>query len=152
MRAPAWALTLVVLPLVVSAARAVPAAPAASAPRATLALAAPSWLAPMGVPALAAASARPPDSAVVLPAAPVRAWTSGALRADRLQHASLALTIGLAAGLASRRPALAAGTASALGVLKELRDRRRGGRFDAGDLAADAIGAALAAWLTHALD
>ncbi len=92
------------------------------------------------------------DAVPTPPSPQVRAWQTGALRPDRLQHASLALTLGLGSGLATRRPAVAASSALALGVLKELRDRRTGGRFDRGDLLADAFGAALAALATHALD
>ncbi len=63
---------------------------------------------------------------------------------DRLQHASLAFSLGLAAGVATRSPGAAAGSAIALGLAKELADRRHVG-FDAGDLIADALGAAAAA-------
>lgn len=82
------------------------------------------------------------------PPAAVRAWQTGT-RPDRLQHAGLAFTLGLGAGLATRRPAVAAASACGLGLLKEVRDARHGG-FDAVDLAADAVGAALAALATHA--
>jgi len=80
----------------------------------------------------------------------VRAWQTGVLRADRLQHLSLAFTIGLGTGLATREPAGAAGTALGLGLAKEIRDGRRTG-FDPVDLLAGALGAALAALATRAL-
>ena len=66
-------------------------------------------------------------------------------RPDLYQHASLAFASGLAVGLVSEQPAAAAGTAVSLGVFKELLD----GRVDRSDLAADLVGAALAALLTH---
>ncbi len=84
---------------------------------------------------------------LAVPPRSVRLWQMGA-RPDRLQHAGLSFTMGLGAGLATRRPAAAAAT-SVLGLLKELRDTRHGG-FDAVDLAADVAGAALAALATHA--
>jgi hypothetical protein len=85
-----------------------------------------------------------------LPPPSVRAWQTGLLRPDRLEHASFAFTLGLGVGLLSRRPAGAAASALTLGLAKEIRDRRRGG-FDPVDLAADAIGAALAATATQAI-
>jgi hypothetical protein len=101
-----------------------------------------SLLAPAAAPAAPAA----PDSLPPPPA--VRAWQTG-IRPDRLQHAGLAFTLGLGAGLATRRPALAAAGTCGLGLLKEVRDIRHGG-FDPVDLAADAAGAALAALAAHA--
>jgi hypothetical protein len=89
----------------------------------------------------------PPDTLAPPPPA-VRAWQTGT-RPDRFQHAGLAFTLGLGAGLATRRPAVAAAGACGLGLLKEVRDTRHGG-FDAVDLAADALGAALSALATHA--
>ena len=74
----------------------------------------------------------------------VRAWQTGLLRPDRLQHASLALSSGLSIGLLTQEPAAAAGSAMAIGLLKELWDMRRS-RFDVVDLAADGIGAGLSA-------
>jgi VanZ family protein len=97
-------------------------------------------------------TARAQDGPPVAPPPQVRAWQTGALRPDRLQHASLALTVGLGAGLATRRPGAACGTALGLGVVKELRDLRAGGRFDLADLLADTVGAALATIVTRALD
>jgi len=71
---------------------------------------------------------------------------SGLLRADRLQHATLSLAIASGARSAgARRPAAFAITL-AVGAAKETRDVGRGG-FDAVDLVADALGAALGAWL-----
>ena len=84
------------------------------------------------------------------PEAKVRAWQTGLLRPDRLQHASLALSIGLSIGLVTQKPEAAAGGALVLGVLKELRDMRRG-HFDWVDLAADGIGAGLSAVGTEVL-
>jgi len=68
-------------------------------------------------------------------------------RPDLYQHASLAFASGLAVGLASEKPAAAAATAIALGVLKESLD----GHFDRSDLLADLVRAGLAAWATYAL-
>src|SRR5437867_8340210 len=85
-----------------------------------------------------------------LPPPKVRAWQTGLLRPDRLQHASLALSAGLAAGVLTREPVVALESAVSLGLLKESWDRRRG-RFDLVDLAADGIGAGLAAVATAAL-
>ena len=70
--------------------------------------------------------------------------------ADRLQHASLSLTLGLGLGVPSRSPALALGGTLALGLAKELRDRRHT-RFDPADLGADLVGAVLAAAITTAI-
>jgi hypothetical protein len=84
------------------------------------------------------------------PSATVRAWQTGLLRPDRLEHASLAFSLGLGAGILSRAPGAAAASALALGLAKEVRDRRHGG-FDPLDLAADAIGAGLAALATNAV-
>jgi hypothetical protein len=83
------------------------------------------------------------------PAASVRRWQIGD-RADRLQHASLSLVLGLSAGLATKRPAAAA-SAFAFGVAKELWDLRSGSGFDVGDLIADALGVAAGAGATRAL-
>ena len=95
--------------------------------------------------ATAAPAASPP-----LPPPAVRAWQTGLLRPDRLEHASFAFTLGLGVGLLSRQHASAAASALTLGLAKEIRDRRHGG-FDPVDLAADAIGAGLAAVATHTL-
>jgi hypothetical protein len=97
----------------------------------------------------ATAATAGPAASPPLPPPAVRAWQTGLLRPDRLEHASLAFTLGLGAGLLSQRPAAAAASALAFGLAKEVRDRRHGG-FDRVDLAADAIGAALAAVATRA--
>lgn len=98
----------------------------------------------------AARAAEAPDSSPAADSARVRAWQTGALRPDRLQHASLSFALGLGAGLAADSPAAGASFALALGIAKEAADRRTGA-FDFGDLAADAAGAALAAWAVSAL-
>jgi hypothetical protein len=90
------------------------------------------------------------DEPPALPAARVRAWQTGMLAPDRLQHFSLSLTLGLTAGALGARPAAAFGGTVALGLAKEWHDRRRT-RFDPLDLTADAAGAGLAAWMTHRL-
>jgi len=95
---------------------------------------------------------------ILFAASPVRAmdddqvmsWRTGWRAPDKLQHVSLAFTGGLAIGVVAQEPAAAAGGALLLGVAKELWDRRRT-RFDPGDLAADAVGAGLAAIATHAV-
>lgn len=79
-----------------------------------------------------------------------RAWQTSLLRPDRLEHASFAFTFGLGVGLLSRQPGAAAASTFTLGLAKEVRDRRHGG-FDPVDLVAGAIGAGLAAVVTHAL-
>jgi len=94
-----------------------------------------------------AGAAAAPDS---LPPPAVRTWQAGLLRSDRLEHASLAFTLGLGLGLLSRRPATAAAGALGIGFAKEVRDRRHGG-FDPVDLAADALGAGAAAFATRSL-
>jgi hypothetical protein len=78
------------------------------------------------------------------PSPTVRAWQTGLLRPDRLQHASLSFTIAAGAGLVGRPRGQAFALTLALGLLKELRDARVD-RFDVVDLAADAGGAALGA-------
>jgi len=80
----------------------------------------------------------------------VRAWQTGLLRADRIQHASLSMTIGFGFGMVSRSPSAAFGSALALGFAKEMWDRKHT-RFDTTDLWADTIGASLAAVATAAL-
>jgi hypothetical protein len=96
-------------------------------------------------PAWAEPSSDPPATT---PPARVRAWQTGFMAPDRWQHASLALTLGLGAGAAGARPAVALVGASALGLAKELHDARRT-RFDPIDLAADVCGAAVAAYLVR---
>jgi hypothetical protein len=83
-----------------------------------------------------------------LPPPAARAWQTGLLRPDRLEHASFAFTLGLGVGLLSRQPAGAAAIALTFGLAKEIRDRRHGG-FDSVDLSADAIGAGLSALATQ---
>jgi hypothetical protein len=90
-----------------------------------------------------------PVASPPLPPPPVRAWQTGLLRPDRLEHASFAFTLGLGVGFLSRQPTSAAASALALGLAKEIHDRRHGG-FDPVDLVADAIGAGLAAVATRA--
>lgn len=80
----------------------------------------------------------------------VRAAQTGAIRDDRLRHASLSFALGLGAGIATDSPCAGAGIAFSFGLGKEAADRRRSD-FDAADLAADALGAALAALALHAL-
>jgi hypothetical protein len=102
-----------------------------------------------GLAALAAPSGA--DSGAVAPPPPqVRAWQVGLLRPDRLEHATLSFTLALGAGAVTRQPAAAAGGVLALGLAKEVRDRRHAG-FDLLDLLADAVGAGLAAWAATAL-
>jgi len=76
-----------------------------------------------------------------------RAWQTGLVRADRLQHASLSVTLGIGAGVASREPMIAVAAPLALGLAKELVDARGPG-FDGLDLLADLAGAAAAGWFT----
>ena len=80
----------------------------------------------------------------------VRAAQTGVPGPDRLRHASLALTLGLGAGILTEEPAAAALVPALLGLGKEIVDRRRD-RFDTLDLAADLAGAVLAAVLTAQL-
>jgi hypothetical protein len=104
--------------------------------------------------ARAAAGAAADSTATPLPAFPppeVRAWQTGALRPDRMQHASLAFCFGLGLGVASGEPAAAAGGAAVLALAKELSDSRTG-RFDRGDLIAGLVGAACAAVVVAALE
>ena len=80
----------------------------------------------------------------------VRAWQTGLLRPDRMLHAGFALSIGLSAGIATRKPAAALGGAMALGLAKELWDGRRR-RFDVLDLCADLVGAGIASEVTDVI-
>lgn len=103
--------------------------------------------------ARAAAGAAADSAASVPPSFPspeVRAWQTGALRPDRMQHFSLAFCLGLGLGVASGEPA-AAGGAAVLALAKELSDRRHS-RFDGGDLLAGLVGAACAALVVAALE
>jgi len=77
----------------------------------------------------------------------VRAWQTGLLRTDRLQHTSLAFTLGLGIGAVTRDPWAAFGGVGALALGKEVADRHRTG-FDPVDLAAGLIGAGAGALVT----
>ena len=83
-----------------------------------------------------------PLAASIAAPGPARRLLAGARRPDRLSHASLALAIGVGAGLAGRDPATGAAVVLPLALGKELTDDR----FDRGDLAAGIAGAGLA-WL-----
>lgn len=115
-------------------------------------------LPPRGADALAAATdSAGADAGRLPPGSPgspddvrVRGWRTGMLGADKLEHASLSLTAGLMLGIATREPAAALTGAFALGLGKELWDRKRT-FFDPRDLMADLVGAAAAALITHAL-
>ena len=102
-------------------------------------------------------AAAAPDSLRATAAAPgfpgskVRAWQTGLLRYDRLQHESLSLTLGLSFGLMTRRPAAALTGGLSFGVLKEVWDMRRT-RFDGVDLTADLVGTAAAYAITAAIE
>lgn len=91
-----------------------------------------------------------PPPAPPLPAPEVRFWQMGLLRADRLHHASFALTSGTAVGLMVGEPVAAFGSAMGLGVIKEVWDIRGSG-FDFLDLVADALGAGAATVITSGL-
>ena len=80
-----------------------------------------------------------------------RAWQTGALAPDKLEHVSLSFTGGLALGVFSRQPATACGGALLFGLAKELADRRHSS-FDPGDLVADTLGALLAGFATRSLE
>jgi hypothetical protein len=77
-------------------------------------------------------------------------WQQGPLAPDKLQHFSLAFSLGLAFGIMSGEPA-AAGGAAVLAVGKEFADARRT-RFDGVDLAAGLVGAGCAALLIAFLE
>jgi len=89
----------------------------------------------------------PGDTASSAPLGSARRRLAGAFRADRVSHATLALAAGAGVGLASREPAAGAAAALALALAKEATDER----FDAADLAAGAVGGALAWWLVSSL-
>ncbi|MBI1798386.1 MAG: hypothetical protein HYR73_01730, partial [Candidatus Eisenbacteria bacterium] len=65
-----------------------------------------------------------------------QSWQTGAFAPDKIQHASLSLSLGAGLGIATRSPAAALGGTLVMGLAKELRDRRHS-RFDPADLAAD---------------
>lgn len=96
------------------------------------------------------AAIRAPVGRPGLPDRGARAWQLGLARPDRLHHVSLALTVGLGAGLISHRSAGAAAGSIACGVAKELYDIPRQG-FDIVDLLADVIGGVAATAITAAL-
>jgi hypothetical protein len=102
-------------------------------------------LATLLLPGVASGAESPP-----LPDPKWRAFQTGALRADRLQHASLAFTGGLGVGIISRRPAAAFAAGAAFGLAKEFIDMGSD-RFDWVDLAADLAGAGLSALATRSL-
>ncbi|MEO5618272.1 MAG: hypothetical protein ABIS67_10905 [Candidatus Eisenbacteria bacterium] len=107
----------------------------------------PAWLA-MLIVALVPTSPQADSLSVrSLPPPAARQWQTGMLRADRLQHASLAWTLGLGVGLASREPVAAVTVPAVLGLVKEVADARGPG-FDRLDLLADLLGAAAAGWVT----
>jgi hypothetical protein len=93
--------------------------------------------------------ATPATDSLPAPAAAAPAGYAGA-GADKFQHASLSAATGVGAGVLTRSSVAALAVPLALGVAKELRDRRHT-RFDALDLAADAVGALAAAAITAAL-
>ena len=104
-----------------------------------------------------AAGARADTAADTLRAAPedlppgwTHAWQTGALAPDKLQHFSLAFSLGTAFGVMTGTPAAAAG-AAVLALGKEVADRRHG-RFDTGDFLAGLLGAGCAALLVARLE
>ena len=110
---------------------------------------------PWGLPADSSGIATAPPASLVssrVEAVPsgVRAWQTGVLRPDRLQHFSLGFSLGLALGIMADEPA-AAGGVCALALAKEIADSRNG-RFDTLDLITGIAGAALAALTLSALD
>ena len=98
-----------------------------------------------------AAHARIERPAPTFPDDNARAWQVGLLRPDRMRHGSLAFALGLSIGLVSESPSAAVIGSLTLGVAKELWDLYAGTGFDVVDLTADAIGAAGAGVVTHAL-
>jgi hypothetical protein len=117
-------------------------------PWASLALAA-------GLALCTAGAARAQDTADSAHAAPIdlhatQGWQHGPLAPDKLQHFSLAFSLGLAFGVMSGEPT-AAGGAAVLAAGKEFADARRT-RFDGVDLAAGLIGAGCAALLVAFLE
>jgi hypothetical protein len=85
-----------------------------------------------------------------LQAAGGHVWQTGALAPDKLQHFSLAFSIGLAFGVMTGEPA-ATGGAVVLAFGKEVADRRHGG-FSGGDLLAGVLGAGCAYLVSSALE
>ena len=104
--------------------------------------------------AVAAAVSAPAHAQDTTPAAPAdttAVWQVGLLRPDRIQHASLSMTLGLAAGLITRKPVVAACSGLGLGLAKELYDIRGTG-FDLMDLLADGVGSGVGALGTHYIE
>ena len=103
-------------------------------------------------PAVAARAQTVADSTRVAPIdlRATQGWQQGPLAPDKLQHFSLAFSLGLAFGIMSGEPA-AAGGAAVLAVGKEFADARRT-RFDGVDLAAGLVGAGCAALLIAFLE
>jgi hypothetical protein len=85
-----------------------------------------------------------------LPPPSAQAWQAVALAPDKLQHFSLAFSLGLAFGIMTGEPAAASG-AAALAVAKEVADSRHGS-FGKGDLLAGLLGAGCAFFLVGALE
>lgn len=85
-----------------------------------------------------------------MPSDSLLARSHPALRADRLQHAGLSLTLAAAATLATDDARGGFAISLSLGALKEWWDSRRS-RADAMDLAADAAGAALGSLAARAV-
>ena len=106
-------------------------------------------LAVLCVLALTPAALYAEESSPTLPASKWRQWQTGALRADRLQHASLSAAAALGIGIATDDAAIGFAGSLVLGITKELVDTRST-HFDWGDLAADALGAGLGAWAAAA--
>jgi hypothetical protein len=105
------------------------------------AIAAPSLDAyPLALRALAVNADADTSEDPALPPADVRGWQTALFRPDRVQHASMSLTLALAAGLATRDAAIGLGVSLCLGLAKELHDIGGSG-FDPLDLVADTIGA-----------
>jgi hypothetical protein len=94
-----------------------------------------------------AVAPRTAEERAELPTGAAHGWQTGAFRPDRLEHASLSFALSAGVGAVTRRPGVGAGTALVLGFGKELLDDH----VDGGDLAADAVGAALAALLVAAI-
>jgi len=96
------------------------------------------------------APAREPED-VSFPAPGVRVWQVGLLRPDRMQHASISMTLALGVGVVTRDAKAGFVTSVAFGLAKELLDMRST-HFDAIDLTADVIGAGVGAFATHAVE
>jgi hypothetical protein len=107
---------------------------------------------PLGLRVVSFAMPDPAADSTAMAARPAaQAESSALLRSDRLQHLTLAFSIGLAAGVAADDATVGGAAALGLGLAKELWDARDEGTFDGWDLLADAIGAALAVAAVHAL-